>query len=315
MSRTATLRHALIATLVTIGSFLLLQACGGGGGGHGAPPGPSTSFYAYVANNGSDTVSAYTINATSGVLTPIDADTATPGNQNFTAGSNPESVTVTPSGAFAYVANNGSDTVSAYTINATSGVLTPIDADTATPGNQNFAAGAGPRSVTVTPSGAFAYVANGSDDVSAYRIEATGVLTPIDADTATPGNQNFAAGAGPRSVTVTPSGAFAYVANRSSSDVSAYRIEATGVLTPIDADTATPGNQNFTAGSNPSSITVAPSGAFAYVANNGSNDVSAYRIEATGVLTPIDADTATPGNQNFAAGTSPTSVTVTRVIY
>ena len=40
MSRTATLRHTLFATLVTIGSFLLLQACGGGGGG--GAPGPST---------------------------------------------------------------------------------------------------------------------------------------------------------------------------------------------------------------------------------------------------------------------------------
>jgi len=41
MSRTATLRHILFATLATIGSFLLLQACGGGGGGHGAPPAPA----------------------------------------------------------------------------------------------------------------------------------------------------------------------------------------------------------------------------------------------------------------------------------
>lgn len=41
------------------------------------------------------------------------------------AGLDPESVTVDPSGKFAYVANVGGD-VSAYTINATTGALTSI---------------------------------------------------------------------------------------------------------------------------------------------------------------------------------------------
>ena len=41
------------------------------------------------------------------------------------------------------------------------------------------------------------------------------------------------------------------------------------------------------AGVIPFSVTVDPSGKFAYVANNGSDDVSAYTITSTGALTPI----------------------------
>jgi YVTN family beta-propeller protein len=41
------------------------------------------------------------------------------------------------------------------------------------------------------------------------------------------------------------------------------------------------------AGLSPTSITVHPSGKSAYVTNSGSNDVSMYRIGATGTLTLI----------------------------
>ena len=55
----------------------------------------------YASNN----VSAYTINAGTGALTPV-------AGSPFAAGTNPVSVTVAPSGAFAYVANEGSNNVS-----------------------------------------------------------------------------------------------------------------------------------------------------------------------------------------------------------
>jgi 6-phosphogluconolactonase len=53
-------------------------------------------------------------------------------------------VVVHPAGKFAYVANIGSANVSGYTINAATGVLTPIS-------GSPFAARVGPRSVTTTP--------------------------------------------------------------------------------------------------------------------------------------------------------------------
>jgi YVTN family beta-propeller protein len=147
---------------------------------------PSGRF-AYVANFGSDNVSAYTINASTGVLTEIDQNGATAGTA-VAAGSHPFSISIDPSGKFAYVANLDSDTVSAYTINATTGALTSVGAD--------VAAGDGPFIVTVDPSGQFAYVGNSySNTVSTYTINATtGVLTPV--------GSSVASGNGPRSITI-----------------------------------------------------------------------------------------------------------------
>ena len=306
---------------------------------------PSGKF-AYVANDGGG-VSAYTINATSGALTQIDAIRGFFGIQNFPAGTRPQSVTVDPSGKFAYVANYGSGNISAYAINARTGALTSIGAA--------VAAGAFPTSVTVDPSGKFAYVANAGGGVSAYRIDATtGALTSVGAA--------VAAGTVPRSVTVDPSGKFVYVANVSSDNISTYSIDATtGALTALPTVAGRNGNlemamtkgtaavtytpkfayvanwgsndvsqyridarngvltrigTDVAAGTNPSSVTVDPSGRFAYVANNfngvGGNSVSAYTIDATtGALTPVDVDPVTPGAQNsFRAGTNPRSVTV-----
>ena len=58
---------------------------------------------------------------------------------------------------FAYVANNGDGTVSMYTANAVTGQLRH---------NGYVAAGTGPLSVAVDPSGKFAYVANSTPATS-----------------------------------------------------------------------------------------------------------------------------------------------------
>src|ERR1700730_7424562 len=232
-----------------------------------------TAGFAYVANQGSNDVSAYTINATTGALTPV---TGSP----FAAGVRAFSVTVSPNGQVAYVANYASNDVSAYTINATTGALTPV---TGSP----FAGGGGPVSVTVSPNGQFAYTANyDSGSVSAYTINATtGALTPV---TGSP----FAAGVQAFSVTVSPNGRFAYVANLLSSNISVYTINATtGALTPVTCTlsplAAVPGSP-FAAGASPISVTVSPNGQFAYASNFFSNDVSAYTINATTAgLTPV----------------------------
>jgi len=101
-----------------------------------------TGRFAYATNAGDGTVSGYTINATSGALTPV------PGSP-FAVVPYLTSVAVDPTGKFAYVGNcgdfcsAGSAGVWGYTINATSGALTPI------PGSP-FAAGSYPISIAVT---------------------------------------------------------------------------------------------------------------------------------------------------------------------
>jgi hypothetical protein len=71
-----------------------------------------------VANHGSDNVSMYAIEATTGRLMPLPQATVV-------ADRFPWWVTVDPSGQFAYVANHGVDTISIYRIEPTTGQLTP----------------------------------------------------------------------------------------------------------------------------------------------------------------------------------------------
>ena len=249
---------------------------------------PSGRF-AYVANFGDGTVWAYTINSATGALRAVSGSP-------FAAGRYPGSVTVDPSGRFAYVANASDNNVSAYSINRSTGALRAV-------AGSPFATGSGPVSVTMDPSGQFAYVANASDnDVSAYSINSsTGALSTI-------AGSPFAAGKEPYSATVDPSGRFAYVANQCSpssahcvggySNVSAYTLNSsTGALRTI-------AGSPFGAGKNPVSVTVDPSGRFAYVANVFGDNVSAYTINrSTGALHAI-------AGSPFAAGGYPYSVTV-----
>ena len=96
------------------------------------------------------------------------------------------------------------------------------------------------------------------------------------------------AGSVAASAIVDPTGQFLYVACYDANAVSAYVIDAAGGLTQIDSDPATPGVQDFPAGTRPQFVTVDPTGRFVYVSNANSNDLSAFSINAaTGELSPI----------------------------
>jgi YVTN family beta-propeller protein len=248
--------------------------------------------FAYMANEGcSDSVfgnvSMYTVDATTGALASI----APPVPSNDEGG---WSVSVDPSGKFAYVVNWGegdtAGSVAAYTINATTGALTFTGTTNGVcPGL------CAPRSVVVDPSGKFVYVADeggfAPTGVTMFSINTTtGALTSIGTN---------AAGGRAISVAVDPKGKFAYSATESEppgspGNVSMYTIDATtGALTFIGT---------IAAGTNPASVGVDPTGKFAYVTNSGSNDVSMYSINTTtGALTSITT---------IAAGATPVSVAV-----
>lgn len=324
-----------------------------------------TGRFAYVANDGSGNISAFSINSSTGALTRIDAVPGLGGIENFPAETNPTSVTIAPSGKFAYVANFGSDSISAYAINNTTGALTMIDQNGPISFGGSVWAGSKPTSVTIDPSGQFAYVTNfGSSSISTYSIDAgTGILTALHTVAGRNGNLAMTMTRGTTAITYSPR--FAYVANYDSADVSAYSINAeTGVLTQIPCGGGTGCNgSNFQTGTNPASVTVEPSGRYAYVANSfngaGGNSVSGYSINAstgkltslgapvsagssprsviadpsgkfvyvanyvsdnvsvfsidnaTGALSPLDADAGTAGIQNaISAGNSPNSITI-----
>jgi len=73
-----------------------------------------------------------------------------------------------------------------------------------------------------------------SHDVSQYSINPGGTLSPLSPAT-------VAAGAGPWSVTVDPSGQFVHAANSDGNNISQYAIRPDGRLTPLRPATVATG--------------------------------------------------------------------------
>ena len=250
----------------------------------------SNARHAYATNFNDGTVSQYSIDVATGSLSPLSAPT-------IAAGVEPFSISVEPSGQYAYVANYTAGTVSEYIIAA--------DGSLALVGNGSVPTGAKPNAVIVELSNHFAYVANyGANSVSQYAIQPNGMLVPLSPPT-------IPTGPTPASITIDPTSRYAYVANYNGSgigisagpaSISQYTIGKDGTLTAMNPATVSTGLL-------PNSITVDPSGKYVYVANQKDNTVGSvgqYAIDpATGMLSPIGSGTVTAGAQPFALTVDP----------
>ncbi|HEV2195663.1 MAG TPA: beta-propeller fold lactonase family protein [Candidatus Acidoferrum sp.] len=282
---------------------------------------PSGKFL-YVTDKGTFHLFAYTIDPTTGLLTPIGspvfADTPFaltvhpsgkflfmangPGSvttysidstgaptfvgQTVNAAGGAISVAVDPSGKFVYTANVNGNTVSAYSVDTSTGLLVTV------PGSP-FPTGPNPEFVAVHPSGNFLYASNGNgQSVSAYAVDSnTGALTGI------PGSP-FTVGVIPEAVALDPTGKYAFVANSASNNMSALTIESTtGALQPI-------AGSPFPVGTSPDVAIVDPLGKFLYVVNFDSDNISVFAIDpSTGFLTSVGT---------MPAGARPISMTLAK---
>jgi len=157
---------------------------------------PSGQFL-YVTNHGSSTLSVYSVNAGTGALTPIAGSPfdITIGEDDEQCDSEPYGVSVSPSGQFLFVADNGCDAVSVFSLNAMTGVptLTPNSPFSVVAGD----CFAGVNDDTLDATGRFLYVADAScGAVTAFSVDpTTGDLTEI-------AGSPFPAGNGPYGVAV-----------------------------------------------------------------------------------------------------------------
>ena len=122
--------------------------------------------YAYVANYNKTTTPAnstiftYQISQTTGALTQIGS---------VVTASNPNSVTIDPSGSYVYVSNNSETDVSEFVIQPNGTLANPMGVVGV--GGAIFPSGAGPSSIAINPADTHAYVANYNDGtVSQYVI-------------------------------------------------------------------------------------------------------------------------------------------------
>ena len=259
-----------------------------------------SSQFVYVANFQSDNLSAYTIDAATGVLTAI------PGSP-FAAGASPIAVAIDPLNRYVYVANYLAG-ISAYRIEGATGALTPVA------GNP-VAAEPGVSSIAVDPSGRFVYVISG-ETAGAYAIDAaTGALTQLADSPYALDLRVDEGGVGQQGlIAVDPRGKTVYVTAGTAENIEALRIDpATGALTPVSGTPFEVGQETI-----PTSISIHPAGKFAYVGLGGRFQNLAYKIDSMFAVDPVDpvvavgpVDLAPPivrvitGAIEFLAGTPP----------
>lgn len=233
-----------------------------------------------VANSAADTLSLYTVDRDSGIVSKRGADIA--------AGDGPLHVVFDPSGTLAYVTNAFGDTLSRYAFDAASGVLAPRGEQATQRVPIGIAISAGAVPVKVVPR--VAYMAQGNQLTRFNADGVTGQLSLVDNLPMRP-----VASVRALDLAVHPSRRFLYVAAYDSlappgtaAGVLAYRIDAqTGALSPLGAGMTAAGPNVF-------AIAIDPSGAHLYAADP-SGTLRTLLIDAdTGELSALDAPPDVP---------------------
>lgn len=130
----------------------------------------SNKPFAYVANELDSTITTYLYNGKNGELKPLQIIPSIPAT--FTGDNTASEIMLAPSGKFVYVSNRGHDSIGIFSIDQTTGALSPV--------GWVSSQGRGPRFFTFDPSGKFLYVANeNSDSIVTFQVNPkTGKLMP-----------------------------------------------------------------------------------------------------------------------------------------
>jgi 6-phosphogluconolactonase (cycloisomerase 2 family) len=231
-------------------------------------PGPGALVVYPINSTGS-------IGATGSLCVPV----ANGNNGWFPLGVNPVGVNVLASQNYVYAVNEGSATISAFSIGSDGG-LTQF---------ATYPVGVAPNAIASDPTSKFLYVTDGAaNQMIGYTIQGNGTLiamqTPFKTDNL------------PDAVQVDPRGIYVYVANYNANDVSAYTIDrATGNATQIA------GSTTYAVDTGPTCILIEPSeGRYVYTSNFLGNTVSGLFLNpATGALSAVQ-------NTPFKASGQPT---------
>ncbi len=322
-----------IATACLAFSLIIAGGCGGGskfvpgggagGGGTGGGNGTPSSRFVFVSNATSNSISGFTIDKSSGSLTPV------PGSP-FSTPSSPAGLAVDSSSNFLIAANVAAE-ISVFRIDRTTGALKPVPGSPFKGKNQ-------PEAVAISKN--LVYIGNrGSNDISAYILDLTnGALSPVggspfptmlsdvqamalhgttvpellvagssladflvQSDGSLKSNDSCCAGG----TSVVANAGIIYVTNSAGIDVFTERVVPPAPDCENDPLSCKVGT--FPAGTQPSSIAI--SGQFAFVANFGSNDLTTLTITGTDFglavsLAQLSVDGAGMGPSSVAVDSS-----------
>jgi 6-phosphogluconolactonase (cycloisomerase 2 family) len=253
----------------------------------GAKSGPegmavvSSGQFLYVANRADDNIYLYTVNKSTGVPTPFNP-TASISNG---AGSGPSEMATNQAQTLLFVTGFNNGTVTTYTINTGTGVLTKAS---------KLVGLTSPLGITLDTTGTFLFVAdNATGLVHSFSIGAAGVLTEVGSpvlDLNGPGGH-------PGFIALDPGGAFIYVTDLNAGLVSILGVSAGtlsfGALMPSTTGPEVPVGIAYS--------TISGSGNFLFAANQGDASMWSFLITIAGTLQPPVAF-ATTDNLNHPTG-------------
>lgn len=266
---------AMLVAAIIVAAIALLPGCSSGDPDPVAPP---QTFGAYVLEYGG-TITGYAVDSATGVPSKL------PGSPFATAGQAWD-IAASPGRPFLYTTGQAQRSVSAHLV-ADDRSLSAIASDVGDMGNP-------PLEIAFSRDGRFMYVSvntsGGANGLYAFEIDEDGKPAPID---------KYPTGIFPRSIVVSPDGAYLYLANRGSSvnsgEIHEYGIAADGKLTWLEY---------YAAGSYTEGLAISPDGAYLYATNNGSADgvagISGYSVAENGDLAPIGTFDTGPSPKNIA---------------
>jgi 6-phosphogluconolactonase len=223
--------------------------------------------FLYVSNDQNSTIYGYVLNSDGTI-------SSTPPTTITTNLSDPQGLYIDRSGNYLYATNNGTNQISAYSINQTTGALSAL---TAMP---TIATGAGPIYATWDPTKTYLFVADGNDNtIAAFSLGAGGVLSQVGAQPFAVTGSSFIF-----NVAVDPSGTHIYALDEGSGgNGQVFGFNLSGGTISSTAVTGTP----IATGSTPiGNIVIDPTGVLMAVDNAGDGTISVYSITSgTGVLT------------------------------
>ena len=250
------------------------------------------TLYAVNEAQGSEAVSAFSVEAGTGRLTPL--------NQQPSHGTSPCYVSLDPDGKCVLVANYGNGIVSVFPVES-DGRLREASHVHQHEGSSTNRRQAGPHahSILMDPTGRFVLSADlGCDRIFVYRLDASaGKLTPNEIPYA-----QVSSGAGPRHIAFHPNGTLVFVNNEIDSSVTSFTWDAERGTLHVN-DTRSTLSDDFAGNNSTAQVAVHPNGKFVYVSNRGHDSIAIFGVDPERAklrpLGHVSTEGKTPRNFNL----------------
>ncbi len=261
------------------GALTPINDTSAGGAGPALVYADPSGKWVFSANYDGNTATVLPIQPTGGLGAAVDTE-------SYEAGSFPHAATLDSTRQFAYVLLKGAGMIAQYKFDGSTGKLTALTPPRIAGG------GPSPRHIAMHPSLKVAYVIDEEgSSMTAFNVAANGTLASFQTLTtrAATGGGNTTA-----EVMVHASGKWLYGSNRGDDNIVQY------ALSPTDGKMTLVGNTP-SGGSRPQCFAIDPTGQFVIVANQGSDNLVLFRLDADGKMQRM-------GNPVAVTGVQPTFV-------